>query len=654
MVSRPPSSIALPSIPASPTGCTEPSKTTARPTVSSRGAGGGRGGSTYYPVGGGESGHIAVDPRGNHIVYAGSYGGTISRTDTSTRMAHSVRAYPDSQTGQRAADMKYRFQWNAPIRISPHNPDVVYHTSQMVHRSKDMGTSWEVISPDLTRNDKERQDYAGGPITRDNTGVEVYSTIFALEESPDQAGLMWTGSDDGKVYIRRGEGDDWTDITPPGMPDFGVVNMIDLSAHDPGRAHIAVFRYRQDDFTPYIFRTNDYGQTWERLTNGTNGIPEDHFVRVVREDPERRGLLYAGTEFGMYVSFDDGAHWQPLQLNLPITPVTDLAVHRNDLVVATQGRAFWILDDVTPLHQVNSDIAGAAAHLFTPRDSYRGGGVVPTTINYHLKEKPEDAVQIEIIGSDDTVVADFSSNSEAPPAGGRGGFGRGGGGGRVTANAGMNRFVWSQRHSSLFTIPRGIVMWGGGGGGPQAVPGDYKVRLTVGEWSETRSLTLSPDPRIEASGDDYQEHHRMAVEVGTEIDRLYDTLLKARDIKEQVSEIARRASGAGFGDELKDAARQLNEKITEVEGELTQLEGEGGQDALNFPGRLDNQWIVLYGDVTGSPARPRPGAYDRLKELQPQLDTLLARLDKIFEDDLKDFNELVKDQKIPAVIVGEN
>ncbi len=266
----------------------------------------------WHPVGGCESGHVAVDPRQPKVTYAGCYGGTIDRHDAATDNYRQIMAYPQLAVGQAPRDLRYRFQWNAPIRISPHDPTVLYHCSQHVHRSTDEGQSWEVISPDLSHNDVSKQDYAGGSLTWDNTGVEVYGTIFAFEESPHQAGLLWAGTDDGRVHLSRDAGATWTEITPEGLPEWATVNTIELSAHGPGRAFLAVQRYRMDDFQPYVYRTDDYGASWTRLTNGTNGIPGDHFVRVVREDPDRKGLLYAGTEFGMYVSFDDGRRWQPL------------------------------------------------------------------------------------------------------------------------------------------------------------------------------------------------------------------------------------------------------------------------------------------------------------------------------------------------------
>ncbi|MFQ5742395.1 MAG: WD40/YVTN/BNR-like repeat-containing protein [Acidobacteriota bacterium] len=626
-------------------------------SVASRGVGGfgGRGAPSFYSVGGGESGHIAVDPRNPDIVYAGSYGGSISRMDTSSRQSRNIRVYADSQTGQQALDMKYRFQWNAPIRISPHDPDVVYVTSQYVHRTRDGGQSWEVISPDLTRDDKTKQGYSGGEgITRDNTGVEVYDTVFAFEESPITPGLLWTGSDDGLVHISRDNGATWTDITPPGMPDFGTVNVIDLSAHDPGRATVAVYRYRRDDFHPYVFQTNDYGAHWKSLTDGTNGIPADHSVRVVREDPDRQGLLYAGTEFGMYISFDNGGHWQSFQLNLPVVPVTDLVIKDKDLVVATQGRAFWVLEDLSPLHQITDEVAASRHHLFKPRDAYRAGGFNPT-IFYYLAESPSEPVKIEILDGNGDVVqsrtgrpGEEKQGPELPPGVPRQFaaqfFARfGGGGGRgLSTKPGLNRFTWNGRYPSIYTVPRGTVQWGGGGGqGPKAVPGTYQVRMTIGDWSQTESFEYRRDPRLETTPAQYDEQLRFAREVGAAAKKLYDALQELRDVKEQATDIARWLRKAGHGNKPGQAARAMNKKLTAVEGELTQLEGEGGQDALNFPGRLDNQFNALYSNVSG-PDTPVPaGAQERWRDLEPQLQPLLDRIQQVYDTDLAAFNELI-------------
>lgn len=607
----------------------------------------------FYSVGGGESGYIAVDPRNPDLVYAGSYGGYITRMDTRTRLVESIRAYPDSETGQRAADMKYRFHWNAPIRLSPHNADVIYHASQYIHRSKDKGQTWELISPDLTRNDKTKQDYSGGKgVTRDNTGTEVYDVIFAFEESPKVAGLLWAGTDDGRVHLSRDNGKTWTNITPPDMPEWACVNVIDLSAHDPGRAHIAAYKYRQNDFSPYIFRTDDYGKTWKKLTDGNNGIPSNHFVRVVREDPERKGLLYAGTEFGMYISFDEGAHWQKFQLNLPITPITDLMIHQKDLIVATQGRGFYILDNLTPLHQA-MDAMKSTTFLFKPREAYRSGGGV-ANIHYYFAEAPKEAVKIDILDAKGATVATFTGRPGAsqetpaatpqqraatPP---------------VTANAGLNRFNWNLRYPAIFEIPQGITQWGGSNIPPKIVPGSYQVKITSGAWSQTQPLEVKSDPRLTTTVADYEEQLRLSREIGGRIRELYDTLAQLRDVKQQVTQLGDRLNKAGFGDDVAKAAKALNERFSELEGDLTQLQGSAGQDALNYPGRIDNQWLVLYGTVAAPDSRPPRGAYDRYEDLKPELPRILDQIRQVFTTDLAKFNELVKSKGVQPVVTKKD
>lgn len=616
------------------------------------GLGGGFGADDFYAVGGGESGHIAVDPDDYTTVYAGSYGGTISKFDAETRTAESIRAYPDSQTGQKAADMKYRFQWNAPIRISPHDSNVIYHASQYVHRSMDKGKSWDVISPDLTRNDPSKQDYSGKDgVSRDNTGVEVYNTIFALEESPAVPGLIWTGADDGKMHITRDNGKTWTDITPAGMPE-GTLNMIDLSAHDPGRAVVALYRYRRNDFQPYVYLTNDYGKTWKRLADGTNGIPKDHFVRVVREDPERKGLFYAGTERGMYVSFDDGANWQPLQLNLPIVPVTDLKVHRNDLVVSTQGRAFWVLEDLPVLRQIKSGMQTTAAHLFDPEDGYRDGGP-PATFFYWLGDTPKQPVRIDVIDAKGETVATYTGRpgaTDTPPQAGRGGRGRGGfGGTSVPARKGLNRFVWNGRYPALFEVPQGIVMWGGGGPGPRALPGMYTVTLTSGDWSQSQTFELKADPHADTTPAEYEAQLALAREVGLKVAELYAALAQIRDIKDQAADLGARMQRAGMGNEAAEAAAALSRKLELIEGELTQLQGEGGQDALNFPGRLDNQFVALYNNVAFG-NRASKGMYERFEDIKPELARHLSNLEETLTSEVAAFNELIEKKGVKPLI----
>ncbi len=595
-----------------------------------------RGAVDFYDVGGGESGHIAVDPRNPNIVYAGSHSGAITRMDTGTRLTESVRAYPQLLTGQRALDMKYRVQWNSPIRISPHSADVIYHTSQHVHRTRDAGLSWETISPDLTRNDKSKQDYSGGKgITKDSTTVEVYGTVFALEESPHKAGVLWAGTDDGLVHISQDSGKTWQNITPKESPEWGCVNMIDLSAHDPGRAHIAVYKYRQNDFTPYIFQTNDYGKTWRRLTDGKNGIPANHFVRVVREDPKRKGLLYAGTEFGIYISADDGAHWQRFQLNLPVTPVTDLYVHPtyDDLVVATQGRAFWILEDLPVVQQVKAGLE-RAAHLFKPETAYRAG-LGRASIYYFLPAAPKEPVTIEILDQQGGVVLQERAKD---------------------ARAGLNVFGWNGRYLPLFQIPKGAVLWGAGRRGvvpgPKVVPGTYQVRVRNGSWTQTERFEVKPDPRQRTTQAEYVEQLRLANEVGRTTAELYENLQNIRDIKEQATVLGERLRARGYGDEAATAAKAIAEKLTAIEGELTQLQGEGGQDALNFPSRLDGQFVVLFNEITETERRTTKGMHQRAEDLPPELQKLLARLEAVMGD-VYSFSTLVQSKGVGPIVTRQ-
>ena len=630
-------------------------------SIPSRTASGGITIQHWYPVGGGESGHIAVDPRDTNIVYAGSYGGTITRYDHRTGYRRNILDYPQLQLGHAPRDMKYRFQWNAPIRISPHDPEVLYHASNVVHKSTNEGQSWEVISPDLTRNDKEKQDYSGGPLTWDNTGVEVYGTVFALEESSDQAGLLWVGTDDGLVQLSRDGGSNWADFTPEAMPEWGQVNMLELSVFSPGRAFVAVTRYKTDDFRPYIFRTNDFGATWELLTNGRNGIPSNHFVRVVREDPSRQGLLYAGTEFGMYVSFNDGQTWQSLQLNLPVTPITDMQVKDGDLVVATQGRSFWILDDLTTLQQLTNEVAGTEAFLFSTRDTYRMGRAGRTrrrsgigenppngaAIYYYLENSAEEEVTLDILDAADEVVRSFSSTEEeeAEPET----FFDEGREEKVSTDAGMSRFVWDLRYPEA-EVTEGAIIWGTKQG-PRAVPGTYKVRMTIGEWTATRTFEVKKDPRLATTQEDFQEQFDLAMKIRALVVDAHEAVTRIRETRKQVDDLAERLSKAGRGDNIQEAAKRVSEALTAIEEKLYQTKLESNQDPLNFPPMLDNQIVYLYGIVIGSEVKPTDGSYDRYEELKAELSEHLSALEKVTATELADFNTLVKEEAVPPVIV---
>ena len=610
----------------------------------------------WYSVGGCESGHIAVDPRDPDIIYAGCYGGSISRVNRKTGEYRQILAYPQLQLGAAARDLSYRFQWNAPIRLSPHDPDILYHASQVVHMSRDHGQSWSVISPDLTSNNPEHQDYAGGPITHDSTGVEVYNTVFAFEESPHTPGELWAGSDDGRVHISRDRGGSWEEITPDGMPEGGTVNVVELSSHAPGRAFIAVYRYREDDFAPYIFRTNDYGKNWDLLTDGTNGIPSTHFTRAIREDPDRKGLLYAGTEFGLYLSVDDGAHWQRFQLNLPVTPVTDLRVHRKDLVVSTQGRSFWVLDNVSPLHQITDEVESADMWLYAPRTAYRGGFLGAATIDYYLKDAPpeEEELTLEVLDSNDNVIQSFKGKAgDKAPSEGGGFFARlfGGRNTPLPVKKGLNRFSWSLREKGP-EIPKGVVHWGGTPG-MQVVPGTYQVRLSASEWTETRPLEVILNPNISTTVAELEEQHKLATEVAAAIESLFGTLGDLRDVKAQSKEIVARMKKAGEeNEEIADAAKALDEKLTEIEEQITQVKSKSGQDPINFPPMIDNQLTTLYSYVVMADYPPTAGAYERFDDLKPDLASLKAQFDEVVAGDLMAFNQIVAGLNLPPVILA--
>src|SRR5580658_3633479 len=510
----------------------------------------GRGGITerdWYDVGGGESGWIAPDPRDSNIVYAGSYGNLITRFDAFTGVQRNINPWPDNPMGHPAADLKYRFQWSFPIIISPHDPKVIYAGANVLFKSTDEGQSWEPISKDLTRDDKTRQGSSGGPITKDNTSIEYYCTIFTVNESTITKGLIWVGSDDGLINLTRDGGKTWTNVTPPKdiLPEWSQINAIEPSPHDPAVAYVAATMYKSDDFRPYLYKTTDYGKSWTKIVNG---IPASHFTRVIREDLKQKGLLFAGTEFGIYVSYDDGQNWKSIQLNLPVVPITDLAFHKRDdeLVVATQGRAFWILDDLPLLR----DLKGAAptddVHLFAPKETIRaegggrGGGPrgfsaigqnPPTgaVIDFWLKDRASDPkaaeVKIEILDASGKLVNKYSSVAPARPGtsedgapaidepgaggGGRGGFGAPA---RVPAQAGMNRFIWDLHYPDATTFP-GIIMWAGSTRGPLIAPGTYTAKLTVGDKTQTQQFVVKTDPRLKTTAAEFSAQLSLALQI---------------------------------------------------------------------------------------------------------------------------------------------
>jgi photosystem II stability/assembly factor-like uncharacterized protein len=597
--------------------------------------------------GGCETGPVAVRPDDPNIVYSGCFGGRLARYDRATEQFRQIRDYPQRQGGMPERELRYRFQWNAPIVLSPHDPNVLYHGSQYVHRSINEGQSWEVVSPDLTGNDEEKFGMAGGPITHDITGVEIYSALLAIEESPIERGVIWTGSNDGRVHLSRDNGATWNDMTPKDMPQPATVNRIELSTHSPAKAYLAVYRYRLDDFRPFIYRTTDYGGNWTLLTDGKNGIPEHHPIRVVREDPERPGLLFAGSEFALFVSFDDGGHWQSLQLNLPHTPVTDLKVHRNDLVVATQGRSFWILDDMTPLRQIDDEVVQSRAHPFQPRETYRTGAqsgeghyrrdhvygaMLPKSwkaqnppegviIYYYLAKEPE-TIRLDILDPDGGSVRSYDTKD-------------------VPHKTGMNRFAWDLRHHGP-EMPRVMA-------GPRAVPGTYQVRLTTSDWTSERSFELKKDPRlIEISQEDLVRQRDFLIQIRESFNAMHQALQTIRSLREQTGEIAARLDDV----DVKAAATAIEDKLTSIENELIQTKPGGWSQKPKIRSHLS--WVASAassqrGEYTD--ARPTDPLEERFRDLKEELDDELERLQGVLDQDLVEFNGMLRDKQVSAIII---
>jgi photosystem II stability/assembly factor-like uncharacterized protein len=635
--------------------------------IASRTLSGGITAADFYDVGGGESGWIAPDPRNSEIVYAGSYGNLITRQDHRTGQMRNINAWPDNPMGYGADTLKYRFQWSFPIDFSPHDPKTLYIGSNVLMKTVNEGQSWETISPDLTRNDKSKQLSSGGPITQDNTSIEYYDTIFTFMESPVTKGLIWTGTDDGLVQITRDGGKHWDNVTPKGFPEWSQVNSIDASTFDAGTAYVAVTAYKLDDFHPYLFKTADYGKTWTKIVNG---IPDRHFTRVVKEDPNHRGLLVAGTEFGLYISFDDGANWKSFQLNLPIVPIADVAFHKREqeLVVATQGRSFYIFDDLPLLYQNSPSVQTEDAHLFKPKDTYRVGGgrgfggggrgggpavgenpPAGAVIGYWLKARPQGDVKLEFLDSTGKLVHEFSSRAPelAPAAEGaeaNAGGGRGGGPpARVSAQAGMNRFIWNMRYPDATTFP-GIILWAGSMTGPLAAPGTYQVRLTVDGKAQTQSFAIKKDPRLDTTPEDYAKQLTLALQVRDKLSETNEGVIRIRELRKQLDEYAKRDDKR-----VADAAKALIGKLTAVEEELYQTKNRASEDPLNYPIKLNNKLAYVMGVVESSDNQPTAQSYMVYEDVATKVNGEMKTLNGLLTTDLAAFNKLIHDQNIPAI-----
>jgi photosystem II stability/assembly factor-like uncharacterized protein len=635
--------------------------------IASRTSGVGIDATEWYPVGGCESGYIAPKPGDPNVVYAGCYEGMITRYDHRTKQERDVTVYPDNPMGWGVEGMKYRFQWTAPIVASPHDPETVYAAGNVLFRSRNGGQSWEAISPDLTRNDASKFGPSGGPITKDNTSVEYYGTIFAFAESRLEKGLFWAGSDDGLVHVSRDAGKTWSNVTPKDLPEWSMVSQIDPSPHEAGTMYLAVNRYKLDDNRPFIYVTTDYGKTWRKITSG---IPDGAFVRAVRQDTVRRDLLFAGTETGIYASFDSGAKWQPIQLNLPVVPITDLVVKDNDLVVATQGRSFWILDDIAPLRQLAKTTVADDAFLFKPSPAYRFFGLAFPLPNrgqnppngallyYSLKNavKEGEEITLEILDGAGKSVRKFSSKADPDkkPSGGFLAelFGATGPTDQLPAKAGLNRFAWDLRYPEASSFD-GMILWGGGTDGPVAVPGAYQAKLTVAGKSYTEPFEVRKNPRVDVTVADLQKQFDLQMKIRDKLTETHDAIKRIRSVRDQLTSAADRAKGTPGEKAVADAAEALKKKLLPVEEALYQTKNKSSQDPLNFPIRLNNKLASLQGVIGSADAAPTEQSVAVYQDLVARIDKELATLKTTLDEDVPAFVKLVKEQEVPAIVIRD-
>ncbi|MFD2514355.1 glycosyl hydrolase [Pontibacter locisalis] len=599
---------------------------------------------------GSESAHLAVNPLNPEIVYGGNYGGFLSRVDHTNGQERVINVWPDNPMGHGAEGMKYRFQWNFPILFSPNDPKKLYTTSNHVHVTYNEGQSWETISPDLTRNDSTKLGPSGGPITKDNTSVEYYGTIFAINESPLEPGVIWTGSDDGLLHITRDGGKNWTNVTPKNMPEWIMINSIDPHPTIKGGAYVAATMYKSGDFRPYLYKTTDYGKTWTKITSG---IPDHHFTRVVRADQKRPGLLYAGTEYGMYISFNDGQSWQPFQLNLPIVPITDLTIKNDNLIAATQGRSFWLIDDITPLHQLNADVAKSTFHLYKPMETYKMDGgssrELPKTagqnhpggvmVHYYLPQKPDSAtvVKLEIMDQNGKLIRTYASNAKERNE-------------KLDVKEGLNRFVWDMRYPEATRFD-GMILWGGGMQGPKAIPGNYKAKLTVNKESQEKDFTILQDPRTKANPEDLKAQFTFLIEVRDKLTETHDAIKDIRTMRNQLKTLTGNLKGNEDYKPLIEQANAIEKKITKIEETLYQTKNRSGQDPLNFPIRLNNKLANLVGQVSTGDFRPTDQAYAFKKAITAQIDEQLNLLKQVKEQEIPALNKQIQQKGVDFISI---
>ncbi|HEU4632000.1 MAG TPA: glycosyl hydrolase [Gemmatimonadaceae bacterium] len=607
-----------------------------------------------YSPGGSENGYIAPDPLDLDVFYSGTNangGGFLTKLDLGTGQRREVSPYPRMFSGEASSELVERWQWTYPIVFSPVDPHTLYASSQHVWKTTDGGQTWERISPDLTRHDPKTMGPSGGPITKDMNGPEVYAVVFALAPSKRSADVIWAGSDDGLVHVTRDGGKTWTNVTPPDMPDFGRVSIIDASAFDDGSAYVAVKRPLLGDRAPYIFRTHDFGKTWTKIVDG---LPADDYVHVVREDSTRRGLLYAGTQRGVWISYDDGAHWSSLSLNLPALPVVDLAVEDNSLAIATHGRGFYILDDIAALRQYQPAMAdGTAPVLFEPAVAIRSSA--PAAVQYWLK-RPVNTLKLEILDaaghvaysvvSDSAARARADSVAAARRGGGGGGFRRGGGPDPLpSVKAGLQRVTWDLRYPDATSFP-GMILWGGSTAGPTAPPGTYQVRLTADGQTLTQPLVVRRNPMFaDVTDADLQKQFALAIQIRDKVSEANEAVIRIRDLKAQVADRLKRSQDA----QLETAGDRLTRSLSAVEEAIYQVRNQSGQDPLNFPIKINNRLASLLSITTRGDGAPTSNIAPIFEDLKRELKVQTDRLDQVLATDLAAFNAQARRAGVAAV-----
>nr|MBA2423321.1 glycosyl hydrolase [Chitinophagales bacterium] len=629
----------------------------------------------WYPVAGGEAGYIVADPLDADITYGGEYDGQLSKYNKKNNQYQVISVFPEAWIGSGAESKQYRFNWTFPISISPHNPKELFVTSQYVHRSFDGGNNWETISTDLTRHDPNTLKVSGGPITKDNTGAEVYADIFAFAESYVKEGVLWAGSDDGLIHVSKDDGKSWNNVSVPAsqLNEFALISIIEPSHYDAATAYIAATRYKSDDVKPYLFKTKDYGKTWTLIVLG---IPINDYTRCIREDPNKKGMLYAGTERGIYISFDDGDHWQSLQLNLPVTPIHDMQVHKRekDLVVATHGRSFWILDDLTPLYQLNDTIKNSLAHLFKPRDAYKTSGGsyfdikmqtgenAPTGVmlHYYLKNKPSEELRMVISTAAGDTVITYSSMKDKKgesikiskefyedrklrrP-------------GILPVDSGMNTFIWDLRYPDAKQVEGTNVMWAGSVIGPQAVPGNYIAKMVIGDsLINEQPFTIVTDPRLNISATDYAAQFELLMKINKKLSETHVAINKINKAIKAINDYVGGVPDTALASEFKKLSVPLVDSLTAVKGQLYQYKASAPQDVLANPVMLNDKLAGVGSAVSSADAKPTAQSYKAFDDITARINVQLWKLKRILDEKIPQFNKKVEDAKIPAVNLPED